>query len=567
MAVRSGAPLAGERQAAGWPAPRIPRWLGAAAAWTPVALSVALVLAPLLVIAASWFSEQGEVWAHLRAHRLAELLGNTARLLVGVMLGAGTLGVGLAWLVAWHDFPGRRWLEWALALPLAMPAYVLAFTALGALGPDGTLQRGLAAWLGEGFRGADVRSGWLLTATLSGAFYPYVYLLTRSALVWQGRQLRDAARVLGCGPWRAFWRVSLPHARPAVAAGVGLAAMETLADFGAVATFNYDTLVTAVYQTWFGLFSPLAAAQLSSLLALAALALLCFERASRGRARHLQPDLAQRAARLRLRGVRAALASALASAVLLVFFVLPAAQLAYWAALEWRVTADWTPYLSMAAHSALLGALAALATVALVFSVLWARRRWPTRWLDGGVMVLGAGYALPGVTLAVGMMLTLTALSEALNGLALAAWLRNGLLALCMAYVARFAMLAIAPLDAGLARLDPALTDTARTLGAGPARIALRVGLPLLAPGAMTAALLVFIEVVKEMPATLLLRPFGWDTLALRVFEMTAEGHWQRAALPSLLLLALGLLPVALAARAESAAGASRRPAATAAGA
>ena len=541
------APGAGDRAAAR----RLGRWLSAGAARSIAALAITLALAPMLVIFASWFSEQGEIWRHLREHRLAELVGDTARLLAGVVAGATALGVGLAWLVALHDFPGRRWLEWALALPLALPAYVLAFTALGALGLDGFAQRGLSAWLGDGFVGVDVRSGALLAATLSGAFYPYVYLLTRSALVWQGQRLRDAARTLGCGPVRAFWRVSLPNARPAIAAGAGLVAMETLADFGAVAAFNYDTLAVAVYQTWFGMFSPLAAAQLASLLGLFALAALCAERWSRGRARHVQPDPARCARRVRLRGVRALAASAAAAAPLLAFFALPAAQLGYWTALEWRRTDEWAAYLSMAAHSALLAGIAALATVALVSSVLLARRRAPSRWLSAGVAALGAGYAIPGVALAVGMTLALSALAEALSGLSAAAWLRNGLLALILAYVARFAMLAIAPLDAGLSRLDPALIDTARVLGAGAGRVARRVSLPLLAPGALSAAVLVFIEVAKEMPATLLLRPFGWDTLALRVFEMTAEARWQQAAPPALALVALGLAAVALALRAE----------------
>ncbi len=511
----------------------------------PAVLAIALVLAPLAVIGASWFSDQGAVWQHLRDHQLASLIGNTALLLVGVGVGVTLLGVSLAWLMALHEFPGRRWLEWALVMPLAMPAYVLAFTALGALGPGGVAQRGLAAWLGEDFRALDVRSGLLLVAVLSGAFYPYVYLLVRNALLWQGRCLRETARTLGAGPWRTFWRVSLPHARPAVAAGVSLAVMETLADYGAVATFNYDTLVTAVYQTWFGLFSPLAAAQLSSLLALFAAGLLCCERWSRGRAQHVQSDPNQRVERVVLAGARAWLASGAAFAVLLVFFVLPTAQLLSWAALEWRVTEDWTPYIGMLARSATLGGVAALATVALVSAAMLARRAARGGWSQHGVAVLGVGYAMPGVVLAVGMMLVLGSLSELLDGSALSPLLRNGLLALLLAYVARFAALAIGPLDASWLRLDPALIDAARSLGASQARIARRVALPLLAPGAMMAGLLVFVEVVKEMPATLLLRPFGWDTLALRVFEMTAEGHWRAAALPSLLLLALGLLPVA----------------------
>ncbi len=514
--------------------------------WALLPLLV-LVSLPLLMLLLSWLDPQAEVWAHLRAWLLPLLIRHTLLLLLVVGLGVTVLGVGLAWLSACCDYPGRRWLDPLLVLPLAFPTYVLAFIYLGLLdfaGPIQTLWRG---WFDASPLLPQLLSrpgGVLFVLVL--AFYPYVYLLARASFVSGGLAAFEAGRSLGVGPLHTFVRVVLPMARPALVAGLALALMEALADFGAVSIFGYETFTTAVYRTWFGLFNLTAAVQLASILMLFILLLLLAERFSRGdRAR--QAERRPSGNRIRLVGAQAWAASAAQGGVVLLAVVIPLIQLLVWA---WpnlgSVLAGSMPRVIGA--TMLLGLVGAVAVLVGGALLLLATHRAPKR-----VMALGEvaalGYAIPGTVLAVAIMLAFVRI-DAYTGTALA----GGLLALVLAYLIRFVRVAWGPLDGVAGRIRPEYGEVARSLGVSRWQRLWQVNLPLLWPGLVTAFLLALVEIAKELPATLMLRPFGWETLAVRIYDLTAEGQWQMAAAPSLVLVILGAIPVVLLVR-----GANRR--------
>nr|WP_251701937.1 iron ABC transporter permease [Pseudomonas boanensis] len=508
-----------------------------------------MVLLPLSVLVLSWGEVDGEIWTHLWDTQMPRLLSNTLVLVLGVSVGVTLLGVSLAWLTSLCDFPGRRWLDWALMLPFAIPAYVLAFVFIGLFDFAGPVQSLLREWFGSGLRLPRVRSTGGVILVLVLVFYPYVYLLARSAFLAQGKGLMEAARVLGQSPWQAFWRVGLPMARPAIGAGLALAVMETLADFGAVAVFNFDTFTTAIYKTWYGFFSLSSAAQLASLLLLGVCLVLYGERRARGASRPAS-ERPRGKALYPLKGLKALAASTWCGLIFACAFVIPVLQLLVWFWQRGRFDLD-ERYAGLILHTLYLGGMAALITVCVALLLAFARRLAPTRPVRAAVGLANVGYALPGSVLAVSIMLAFSYLDSHLV-IPLSSWLGGAgkplllgsLLALLLAYLVRFMAVAYGPLEGSLARIRPSLPEAARSLGVGGSGLFLRVYVPLLVPGALSAALLVFVDVLKEMPATLLMRPFGWDTLAVRIFEMTSEGEWARASLPALTLVLVGLLPV-----------------------
>lgn len=517
--------------------------------WYPLVFIIAtVILLPLSVLVLSWQSVDQQIWAHLWDTQMMRLLGNTLTLILGVGIGVTVLGVSLAWLTSLCEFPGRHWLDWALMLPFAIPAYVLAFVFVGLLDFSGPVQTLLREWFGP-MHLPRVRSTGGVITVLVLVFYPYVYLLARTAFLAQGKGLMEAARVLGQSPWQAFWRVALPMARPAIGAGVALALMETLADFGAVAVFNFDTFTTAIYKTWYGFFSLSSATQLASLLLLAVMLVLYGERRARGAVRSTN-ERPRGKALYHLRGLKAVAASGWCGLVFACAFVIPVLQLVVWFWQRGRLDLD-ERYAGLILHTLYLGAMAALITVSVALLLAFARRLAPTQAIAAGVGLANLGYALPGSVLAVSIMLAFSYLDRELV-IPLSSWLGGAgkplllgsLAALLMAYLVRFIAVAYGPLENSLARVRPSLPEAARSLGISGPQLFFKVYLPLLVPGALSAALLVFVDVLKEMPATLLMRPFGWDTLAVRVFEMTSEGEWSRASLPALTLVLVGLLPV-----------------------
>ena len=520
--------------------------------WYPITLFfVTLVCLPISVLLLSWHSVDTQIWSHLWDTQMTRLLSNTAILLAGVGIGVTFFGVSLAWLTSLCEFPGRRWLDWALMLPFAIPAYVLAFVFVGLLDFSGPVQTLLREWLGSGIRLPSVRSTGGVIIVFVLVFYPYVYLLARTAFLAQGKGFMEAARVLGLTPWQAFWRVALPVARPAIGAGVALALMEALADFGAVSVFNFDTFTTAIYKTWYGFFSLSSATQLASLLLLFVAVLLFSEQRARGAIRPSN-ERPRGKALYKLRGWKAILATTWCCVVFLCAFVIPVLQLLAWFWQRGRFDLD-ERYTALITHTLYLGLLAAAITVSAALLLAFAKRMTPTKRMHALVGFANLGYALPGSVLAVAIMLAFSYLDEhAVIPLSLSLGgagkpiLLGSLSALLLAYMIRFMAVAYGPLEGALARIKPSLPEASRSLGISGVSLFRRVYLPLLLPGSLSAALLVFVDVLKEMPATLLMRPFGWDTLAVRIFEMTSEGEWARASLPALTLVLVGLLPVIL---------------------
>lgn len=520
--------------------------------WYPISLFfVALVCLPISVLLLSWHSVDTQIWNHLWETQMTRLLSNTAILLAGVGVGVTLIGVSLAWLTSLCEFPGRRWLDWALMLPFAIPAYVLAFVFVGLLDFSGPVQTLLREWFGSGLRLPSVRSTGGVIIVFILVFYPYVYLLARTAFLAQGKGFMEAARVLGLSPWQAFWRVALPVARPAIGAGVALALMEALADFGAVSVFNFDTFTTAIYKTWYGFFSLSSATQLASLLLLFVAVLLFSEQRARGAIRPSN-ERPRGKALYKLRGWKAFLASTWCGLVFLCAFVIPILQLLAWFWQRGRFDLD-ERYTALITHTLYLGLMAAAITVTAALLLAFAKRMTPTKRMHALVGFANLGYALPGSVLAVAIMLAFSYLDEhAVIPLSLSFGgagkpiLLGSLSALLLAYMIRFMAVAYGPLEGALARIKPSLPEASRSLGISGLSLFRRVYLPLLLPGSLSAALLVFVDVLKEMPATLLMRPFGWDTLAVRIFEMTSEGEWARASLPALTLVLVGLLPVVL---------------------
>jgi iron(III) transport system permease protein len=516
------------------------------AAWTAVgALLAFLVAGPLLVLPASFLTDPG-AFGEIADDLLPEALRASVVLALGV--GAGTLvvGGGLAALVSFYDFPGRRWLDWALVLPLAMPAYVLVFVLLGQYDADGALQRALRDTLGVGL--PEVRSTGGAIAVLTLVLYPYVYVLGRGAFMEQSRDTFEAARSLGLSHARAIARLALPLARPALAAGAALAVMEALADFGAVNLLNYRAMTDAIYRVWYGAFDRAAALQLATVLVSFTVALVLLERMLRGRARY-HGALARGEAVVprRLRGPRAWLATTVPIVLLALVLVGPLVQLAVWSVDSLGEGATGEELLRAALTSVALAAVAGVIAATAATVVVHGRRAQPSRAGEVSAKLQTLGYAVPGTVAAVAIYIPLAWLDRRVDGvLGTGLLLTGSAVGLVLAYLLRFQALAFFSVEARMARLDPALDDAAQSLGADRNRVLADVHLPLLWPGIATAALLVFVEVMKELPATALLRPLGNDTLAIAVWEATKDSRFDTAALPALLIVAVSLVPIVL---------------------
>ena len=521
-----------------------------------LALITALLVAVPILSVGSFVGAGGtqDTWAHLAATVLPDYIRTTLWLCAGVGIGVALLGVGAAWLVTRHEFAGRATLEWALLLPLAMPAYVMAYTytdLLQYVGPVQTALRQAFGWGRADYWFPEVRStgGAALMFTL--VLYPYVYLLARTAFIERGGAMLEVARSLGLTPRQGFLRVSLPLARPAIAGGVSLALMETLADFGTVSYFAVQTFTTGIYRAWFSLGDRVAAAQLAAVLLAFVIAVLALERLSRGGRRFADSSLRRGAgSRTPLAGRRAALALAACALPLGLGFVLPAGLLLRMALREGD--AQWGErFVRLAGNSLLLAGLTALLAVALALLIGYAARvhrgvamRWAQR-------IAGLGYALPGSVIAVGVLIPVSRLDHALAAVLNQAFgwqvgllLTGSIAALVYACLVRYLTAALQAVEAGLARITPSMDQAARCLGHSPAQTLRWVHLPLLRGSALTAGLLVFIDVMKELPATLVMRPFNFDTLATQAYTLAADERLAEASTAALAIVAVGLLPM-----------------------
>lgn len=525
--------------------------------WAIAAALVACVLAvPALAVAWQVFVPPGETWTHLWTTVLPGYVGSTLALVT--LVGAGTLvlGVGLAWLTVMTQFPGRRFLAYALVLPLAAPAYVVAYAfadLLQAAGPVQGLLRGLTGWRVGDYWFPDIRSLWGAGLIFTLTLYPYVYLLARAAFLQQSASALDVARTLGLGPWRVFFRVALPLARPAIAGGLALALMETLADFGAVSYLSVQTFTTGIYRAWYAMGDRAAAGQLAAVLLGVVVLLLTLERMGRrGRAVHNAGARIQPPAPIRLAGWRAALAPLLCALPPVLGFLVPAAALVRLMVLHGPGQVN-ERFLGAAAASLALALAAAALTVVIALLIAYARRAAPGRATSFAAAIAGYGYALPGSVIAVGILIPMTFIDRTVNAFMIDQFgIRTGLLitgsvaGLLFAYAVRFAAPALEAVESGFQRVTPSVAAAARMLARGPRDALRRVHVPLVAPAALTAALIVFVDTMKELPATLLMRPLNSETLAVLAYGYASDERLESAALPSLAIVLIGLPPLVL---------------------
>ncbi len=513
----------------------------------------ALAIFPLAAVC--WIAAQpsGDVWSHLANTVLAKYVQVTLMLSIGVGVLVAAIGVGAGWLVAMREFPGRRIFEWALLLPLAMPAYIIGYVYAEMLQYSGIVQttlRGVFGWTRpQDYWFPEIRSlgGAILLFAL--ALYPYVYVLARSAFLAQGAGPLEAARALGAGPWRAFYRVTLPLARPAIIAGAALAVMETMNDIAIPMHFGLQTFSVGVFDAWLNMGSAPAAAQLAlAMLGCVVLALLAERFARRGRGIAESGRAMRRAQRRRLRGWRGWLAAFLCAAPILAGFAAPAAHLVDAAVGQADALARFP---DLAANSVMVAGIAAVVSLLVALGLAYCKRLQPTRPLRVAARLATLCYGVPGPVLALGVLVPLAAFDNwldaqmhALLGFGFGLMLTGSVAALCFAYAVRFLALAYGSVDAGLERITPSMDSAARTLGSGPWRVLVRVHAPLLRSSIVAALILVFVDCMKELPMTLLLRPFGFETLATHVYQFASAEQLEASALAALAIVVVGLAPV-----------------------
>lgn len=526
-------------------------------AWVVAALCVAPIIAAALAALGGDLS----AWRDVLSSVLPRYTITTLILVSIVAFGTAVIGTGAAWLVTVYKFPGVRWLEVALALPLAFPAYVMAYAYTDLLDHPGAVQsllRDLTGWGPRDYWFPEIRSLGGAAMMLTFVLYPYVYLLARASFRQQSSNAFLVARTLGRAPMRAFWLVALPMARPAIMGGVLLAVMETIADYGTVAFFNVQTFSTGIYQAWFSVGDRAAAAQLALCLLFFALLLAGLERAQRGKAQRAGRGGArfEVLAKPELQGWKGWGAFALCMVPVLFGFVIPVVMLSVMAAGSGHAISE-SVYLGLMLNSVTLASIAAVLTVLGAILIGFRARTLPGRTSRGLVVGAGLGYAVPGGVIAVGLMVPLAGLDNAIDAFMEARFgIDTGLLItgsiwlMVLAYMARFMAAALNAYDSGMATVPAHYDAIARSLGQGAGRLLWRVHLPVARTSVLTALLIVFVDVMKELPATLILHPFNFQTLAVRAHRLASDERLAEAAVPSLTLVAFGLIPVLILCRA-----------------
>ncbi|MEA3153293.1 MAG: iron(III) transport system permease protein [Betaproteobacteria bacterium] len=520
-----------------------------------LAVVVACVLAlPVVVVVSSVATPTHGTWSHLAATVLPEYIANSLLLMAWVAFGVIVGGVSTAWFTVMCRFPGRQFFEWALLLPMAVPAYVMAYAYTDFLqfaGPVQTWLREITGWGPHQYWFPDVRSVGGAAIMLSLVLYPYVYLLARSAFLEQSDSMLEVARVCGYGTWGTFRRVALPLARPSIVAGTALALMETLADFGTVSYFGVQTFTTGIFHAWFSLGDPVAAAQLSALLLGFVFLLLFVERVTRARASFHNTSHRQRLRNVyHLKGAGAVGAVAFCVIPLVLGFLLPAGILLK---LAW-VSGDaqfGSRYVELTRNTVSLAVLTAMLAVGLALLVAYAVRSGRSAIVTVSARIAGMGYAVPGAVIAVGVLIPVTRLDHALaagvralTGTSPGLLLTGSIAALVYAYLVRFFAVALHAVEAGLTKITPSMDSAARSLGLGPSETLALVHVPLLWRSALSAALLVLVDVMKELPATFVMRPFNFDTLAVQAYNLASDERLAEAATPALTIVAVGLVPL-----------------------
>ncbi len=528
-----------------------PIWSG----WTfGVLLIAGLISTPVLGILATIFTDQGEVWQHLAETVLGTYIFNSFWLMVGVGLGVFIIGTGTAWLVTMCRFPGRKILEWALLLPLAAPAYVLAYAYTDFLEAGGIVQTAIRTVFqveyGE-YWFPQVRSLPGAIAMFILTLYPYVYLLTRVAFLEQSTCTLEASRSLGCNPWQSFIKIALPLARPAIAAGTALALMETLNDFGTVKYFSVDTFTTGIYRTWFGMGERVAATQLAATLLIFILILFWLERWSRQQAKYYESVSRFRALPgYKLKGIRSILAFGFCFLPIGLGFLLPGGILANMMLRNASEALD-ERFWEYARNTFIVASLASVLAAILAVIMAYGVRLHPSLLMKVSTRIAAMGYAIPGAAIAVGILIPIGAFDNALDqwmytnfSISTGLLISGTIAALIFAYLVRFLAVALGSVESSLTKIKPNLDEASRSLGHSPTNTLVKVHAPLMGGGILTAIMLVFVDTVKELPATLIIRPFNFDTLAIRAYQLASDERLIAASGAALAVVLVGMIPV-----------------------
>ncbi len=525
-------------------------------AWTIFVMAIALLIAtPVLFVLSSIFTNSAAVWNHLAATVLPGYILNSLLLMIGVGIGVLLMGVSTAWLVTMCRFPGSQIFEWALLLPLAAPAYILAYVYtewLEFYGPVQTLLRDLFGWSSvSDYWFPGIRSIGGAIFLLSLTLYPYVYLLTRVAFLEQSTCTLEASRSLGCNPWRSFFTVAIPLARPSIIAGLALALMETLNDFGTVQYFGVDTFTTGIYRTWLGMGERVAASQLAAVLMLFVLGLILVELWSRRQAQYYQTGSRfQSLNTFKLKGIRAYLAIATCLIPIGLGFILPSVILLKMT-LENLGTILDSQFWEYAFHSLTLATISAILAVIIAVIIAYGVRLNSSSGMRLSARIAAMGYAVPGSVIAVGILIPIGRLDNGIDAVMRSTFgISTGLLfsgtiaALIYAYLVRFLAVSFGTVESSLSKIKPSLDEASRSLGSGTTRTLIKVHAPMIWGGLLTAGMLTFVDVMKELPATLVIRPFNFDTLAVRVYNLASDERLNEAAGPALAIVAVGIIPV-----------------------
>ena len=524
--------------------------------WAIIVLIIATIFSlPILSVLSFVFTPSGEIWQHLVDTVLSDYVLNSFILIIGVSVGTLSMGISTAWLTSVCHFPGRKLFQWMLLLPMSLPAYIIAYTYTGMLdfsGPVQTVIRETFNWSYGDYWFPEIRSMWGATSMLSLVLYPYVYLLSRAAFLEQSVSAIEASRSLGAGPWKSFFYISLPMARPAIITGLSLVLMETLADFGTVQYFGISTFTTGIFRTWFGLGDSSAAAQLSSMLLIFVFVLITIERLSRRQAQYHHLNHGKQHQRLQLTGVKSWLASIACFFPLFFGFVLPCFQLVVWSIDTYQDVIDDSFY-TLLFNSLSLAAVAAFLALLLALILAYGQRIQNTRLVHFAVRIASIGYAIPATVIAIGVMLPFAWIDNTLDG-----WLRDNynyssglifsgtLFAVMFAYLVRFLAVSVGTVEAALGKINHSMDDAARSLGLKPLNVLTTIHMPIIRRSLFTALLLVFVDVLKELPATLILRPFNFNTLAVKAYELASDERLADASTAALSIVLVSIVPVIL---------------------
>ncbi len=519
--------------------------------WTGFALViVVLVTIPILTLITNIFGPPGDAWDHLKENLLYSYFINTLALLAGVALSTFLLGVSTAWIISSYNFPGRRYFEWLLILPLGFPGYIMAYTYTGLLDYAGPIQSVLRNSFNITVQGGiiDIMNLPGAIFILSISLYPYVYLLARASFLQQSKTLQEAAALLESNRLRTFFKIALPMARPAIVGGIALASMEVLNDYGVVKYFGVNTFTTGIFRSWFSMGDSSTAIYLAAILMVIVFAVLFLENLQRGDRRYASPSaLNKPIERTNLPKLGQWILSGLCLFILLLSFLVPLAQILYWVSLTYHKVVN-KEFFILIYRSFSLAICSGIAIVILSVILLYALRLNPSKWVKGVTKLAILGYAIPGAVVAIGIMIPVLGLDKFIayhlsaDGIGL--WLTGSLSVVVFAYVVRFMAVGYQPIESGFQKTGIHINEASRLLGAGTSKTLFKVDLPVIKSSLFTGILLVFVDVLKELPLTLILRPFNYHTLATKTFDMATNEMVAESANPALVIILTGIVPI-----------------------